>query len=149
MKDTLISYSTAKLAHDKGFKIRCPNMFDRNKEIQTTPSIKQILSEGGTYKDIKTPIQIFAPTQSLLQKWLREIHNIHINIQHDYDTKVPGEDWNEGYIAYVEDIIEGHLLDMYPSPGEDDFLYYNTYEEALEKGLYEALKLIKNELEKK
>lgn len=128
MKDTLISYSTAELAHDKGFKIRCPNMFDRNKEIQTTPSIKQILSEGGTYKDIKTPIQIFAPTQSLLQKWIREVHNIHITI-----TSISQESWQYHITKPGDSLGKNYNEDFY------------NYEEALEEGLYEALKLIKNE----
>lgn len=135
MKDTLISYSTAELAHDKGFKIRCPNMFDRNKEIQTTPSIKQILSEGGTYKDIKTPIQIFAPTQSLLQKWLRDNHKIFVFSDSILDCTIHEKGIKRFYFN-IDDI---------DSSDADNIELFDTYEKALEEGLYEALKLIKNE----
>ena len=61
---------------------------------------------------------ILAPTQSLLQKWLRETHNIFISINVNYCYKIYNND------------------ELY----EESF-YYNNYEEALEQGLQEALKL--------
>lgn len=71
---------------------------------------------------------IEAPTQSLLQKWLREKHNIHIGVYYNKNSCV----W---------DVECWHVDDVEP------FYYgnieFNTYEEALENGLQEALKLIK------
>ena len=66
-----------------------------------------------------------APTQSLLQKWLREKHDIHITI-----TSISQESW-QYHIQKPKD----KLGDNY----EEDF---ENYEEALEVGLQEALKLI-------
>ena len=67
------------------------------------------------------------PTQSLLQKWLREEHNIHIEISREYiKGKIIGYDC---IIDYEEGII--------------DLETKSIYEEALEQGLLEALKLIK------
>lgn len=64
-------------------------------------------------------------TQSLLQRWLREKHNIHIgtvcnNLQ---DLLFSSE------IIYIGDCLVTNT--------------HKTYEKALEEGLYEALKLIK------
>ena len=63
------------------------------------------------------------PTQGLLQKWLREVHDKHIVIAYASTTK---------------------KYDVLYSSGSGSFnSSHNTYEEALEVGLQEALKLIK------
>jgi len=67
---------------------------------------------------------LFAPTQSYFQKWLREIHRVHVGV--DYDFK--------GWMFFITYI---------PNPsgevnwGTDD---YDTYEEALEMGFKIALR---------
>ena len=58
MKEQLISFQLAKLAKEKGFDWR-------NIEILEVKSKSAFLD---------------STTQSLLQKWLREIHKIHINV---------------------------------------------------------------------
>ena len=66
-----------------------------------------------------------------LQKWLREVHNIDIDI-----TRCNVQNHNDGVgyqYEYITPVIESI----------SDFKIYKTYEEALEKGLQEALKLIK------
>lgn len=63
-------------------------------------------------------------TQSLLQRWLREKHNIHITINcKRTDLSLDG-------FWYVVKSLSSKM--------------FNTYEQALEEGLYKALKLIKN-----
>lgn len=60
-----------------------------------------------------------APTQSLLQKWLREKHNIFIQINVNFNVRI-----------YYKD-------ELY-----DEIFTFHSYEGALEKGLQESLKLI-------
>lgn len=72
-----------------------------------------------------------APTQSLAQKWLREVHNIHIQIERDED------DWK--YELYNKFKYGNKHI-------PNGFNNYPTYEEALEEGLKQALILIKDEL---
>lgn len=82
-------------------------------------------------------------TQSLLQRWLREVHNCHVEIiwyspeNGSYVTK-------ENIKYYVEINYYGKDFNL-PLGEEADYKEYNfdTYEKALEKGLQEALKLIK------
>ena len=60
---------------------------------------------------------------SLLAKWLREQHNIHL-------------------IAYKNINIDGYDWCYITTDGITNINSYKTYEEALEAGLQEALKLI-------
>ena len=80
MKDKIIDFKTAKLAKEKGFDIRCFAFFSG---ITGSGSI---LYENNTVKSIQDSKRTLAPTQNLLQKWLREKHNIHIEIQIDRTT---------------------------------------------------------------
>ena len=71
---------------------------------------------------------IEAPTQSLAQKWIREKMNIHIEIY----AIVAGWGW-------ILTKCEGNGSTI---KNMEDFNFLDTYEEALEEGLKEALKLI-------
>jgi hypothetical protein len=124
MKEQLVEFKTAKLAKEKGFNVEytAGQMF----YITDEKDINYIKD-----KPRRTPFEhhtyILSPSQSLLQKWLREVHNIDVwavpfkNID---DKKV--YDWVSDEEIYSKTEIG-----------------YDTHEEALEKGLYEALKLIK------
>ena len=69
----------------------------------------------------------YLPTQSLLAKWLREEHNIIVLV--DYEGI-------DGYYYKFYSYKEGNK--NYDASDKN----YNTYEEAYEIGLQEALKLI-------
>jgi hypothetical protein len=75
------------------------------------------------------------PTQSLLQKWLREVHDIDVFINRD------GMFRKESYCIFIHDNIK-NISRLRPLDN-DVFSGYSTYEEALEVGLYQALLLIK------
>lgn len=114
-KEDLVSFETAKLAKEKGFSIctlKCYDYRDYNNKIHPEIWFTESRNFGQS--------MIFAPTQSLLQKWLREECNIFLQI-----------DVNFCYKIYANDELETESSD------------YNNYEQALEKGLIEALKLIK------
>ena len=73
------------------------------------------------------------PTQSVAQKWLRETKNLHISIIRNA-------------CGYGYDICKAdngtHITDgIFDSPNDGG--QWDTYEEALEIGIQEALKLIK------
>lgn len=143
MKEQLISFETAKLAKEKGFEsvIGLGHRKPRGNYFNSDGELNGDVTKELVNKDFKS---IAAPTQSLLQKWLREEHQLYVMIEetHTYALKT-----RIGFYAKI----------VTPS-GEDEFdehgfrfikkLYYDTwfdstYENALEKGLEEALKLIK------
>jgi hypothetical protein len=129
MKEELISFETAKLAKEKGFDISVDGRWWYHCDY-----LDWRLSEKGASKWHPDEDSFPAPTQSLLQKWLREAHNIQIVVD-VYDD-------SEHFPRYS---IRGcHWVKW----GEgSEFIKYEckTYEEALEIGLQEALKLINNE----
>jgi len=117
MKDELVSFETAKLAKEKGFDIYQPYRYDDEKRI---------------YHGRDQTFNINAPTQSLLQKWLREVHNIHIQVHFI----------NNSYLLKIKYFEKESIVDF----NIKNYRYktrYKTYEEALEVALLEALKLIK------
>jgi len=118
MKEEIISFQTGKLAKEKGFSIVSTGFYDENKELDLYESY---IGDDIVYKRqlLDGIVVCEAPTQSLLQKWLREKHRIFIIIY----KKIGG--WS----YYLDEAPKINL--------------YDTYEEALEKGLQEALKLIK------
>lgn len=114
MEKQLIDFETAKLAYEKGFKIHQSDYFN-NKSL-----------------NVKDLYCYQRPTQSFLQKWLREIHNIHVYPILSYTN-------NQKYtieLRYNFNKIKTSQTGLTEKP------YYNTYEEALKNGLFEALKLI-------
>lgn len=91
-------------------------------ELVTLETAK-LLKGKGMFTDIEFP------TQPVAQKWLRETKNLHIEISYMY----------ENYWTYDILTIPRHdLIGLSDRP----IIRYNTYEEALESGLQEALKLI-------
>ncbi len=131
MTEQLISFETAKLAKEKGFDLHTIDTF-----YQWDGSISLCHSQSFRALEVqdKSRPECYAPTQSLLQKWLREEHEIFVQVTwepiiHYYYCRI--DTWNN---------LPKHVL--YFSDGASTPEFY-SYEEALEKGLYEALKLIK------
>lgn len=117
MKEELVSVETLELAKEKGF----PTKIGRKKKDQD--------------------IYYFEfPTQALLQKWLREKYNIEIIVR-PLDIKNKKLWVKSGYqVTYIQYNITYEQInyDTYPLLEEP----YKTYEEALEKGLQEVLRLL-------
>ena len=105
MKEQLISFETAKLAKEKGF-----------------PKKPLIFKKVGISIHGEEIYKIYV-TQSLLQKWLREVHSIQINL-----IKLKS--------SFMFFVFKEKTSFTASQKG------FNSFEEALEKGLQEALKLI-------
>ena len=71
-----------------------------------------------------------APTQSFLQRWLREVHGIYVHIITDVT------------LSWIYIVQSGHPQASYVGKTIQSKNVYSTFEEALEAGLLEALKLI-------
>lgn len=94
-------------------------------ELVTLETAK-MLKEKGMF------ICIEFPPQSIAQKWLRETKNIHICI---YNCAC-------GYGYEISKADNGTHIASSAYKGTNDGSKWDTYEEALEAGLQEALKLI-------
>ena len=141
MKEQLISFEIAKLAKEKGFDWKCQHYFSSAHPeigIDVEEGFNHAQSSKGTYvgpKDILIDRNsykggIFSrPTQSLLQRWLREKHKIDVlpSLLEMYFQAS-----NPKYVTKIS-----HYLRVQEFTKD-----YGTYEEALEEGLQKALKLI-------
>jgi len=127
MEDELIAFETAKIAKEKGFNESTSSYYH--------PTYGFCDGEGkelDTYNDASWAEGYYsAPTQSLLQRWLREVHGLELYTQtsvgkayHIYAILTTGKyGWLDG---------KSHPINK----------HFDTYEQALEAGLLEALKLI-------
>ena len=123
MEDTRITFETAKLAKEKEF----PQSRKAKGKFRDDGSIENLGIGGSMIDTCKEWYE--RPTQSLLAKWLRERYNIHVTSQ------IGNLDFINTYhydIRYID-------KNKFKCKVKGNF---KTYEEALEAGLQEALKLI-------
>lgn len=155
MQDQLISFETAKLAKEKGFNEYCSHNFDINGKFSgfTGYAIMRNYNKNSnihlydtdTEENINPDLLCTAPTQSLLQKWLREVHNLYVGIDlyHMQGEWIGPTYQYQIYKVYNAEKEREDDLDITGQPN----CYHSennskTYEEALEIGLQEALKQI-------
>ena len=119
MKEQLVSFDTAKLAKEKGFDWNVDSCYG---------AWSAILYSKMTHdnSDDEENIHLSAPTQALLQKWIYKKFGYWVDV-HRVGTK---------FRAGIECMSTANSI-------WSNDIDYNEPEEALEKGLQEALKLIK------
>ena len=179
MEEQLVSFETAKLAKEKGFNEACSHYY-----VHKYGNSGYLARKHGKLKkftgrldpeDMKAysyicrvgksqPHMIVASTQSLLQKWLRGVHNIDIVINpllKNKDCDPTGyfyqifkdlkevNDWQDLYgkvLDASEQNTPGNHLDQdkYNRLVFEMGFAYHSYEEALEAGLLKALSLIED-----
>ena len=134
MEDTRITFETAKLAKEKGFpqepnRLKIPYY---NYKGEFKGDVKDWLRKYLRKEDTSDVESVSAPTQSLLAKWLREKHNIHVTSRYDIVLEK-----GYGYTLYFFMEDKGSFVNK-----ELISYIYKTYEEAYEIGLYQALLLL-------
>ena len=129
MEEQLVSFETAKLAKEKGF----PSINTGLNKMYTEEghfynSVGPTFDESSSYQ---------APTQSLLQKWLREKHNIIVEVK-------PIEWYSPKFVFYLLIWHKDTIIQIKRTEKDLPKIKWEffNYEKALEKGLFEALKLI-------
>ena len=140
----IITFQTAKLAKEKGFdEVVKQYYFNKKKELVLFN--KTALKDNIGYRNSET-LDIVAPTQSLLQKWFREVHNIDVTVTPygEVDIMIDDAPLEKAYAVRVDNwnvrwsVHDGTGLVLPEHYHFDDV----NYEEALEKGLYKALELL-------
>tara|TARA_R110000796_G_scaffold118353_3_gene231973 strand:- start:4804 stop:5190 length:387 start_codon:yes stop_codon:yes gene_type:complete len=128
MKDELIEFETAKLAKEKGFDELTPNLYIVDPDVRTAKANENGRTNSN-YIERKDYKVYSRPTQSLLQRWLREVHKINnLNI-------IPDGEGN--YVPWKGLLTMNNLYLFHKE------LKFKTYEKALEAKLQKELKLIK------
>ena len=104
--EEICTYEVCKLAKEKGFDVPTDFCYEKSGNLVRVGSIS-------------------APTQSLLQRWLREEKGIHISVEYEWVEGV--DDWT--FWSYIKKINNAKVVDDAIKSG------FNTYELALEDAL--------------
>lgn len=139
MRDQLISFEVAKLAREKGFDQSTYAYYNPEGRRFGTPTpnlsdpmwLEIFFRDENYYED-----QFSAPTQALLQKWLREEHEI--NVESNYLPNLPG--YKCLFVPMTDKISTKEKYALFSKYYGKEL--HSTYEEALEEGLLNALQLI-------
>jgi hypothetical protein len=113
--EEICTYEVCKLAKEKGFNVQTFDWYDYTGNYNKG-FIPHKLHECPRYKEY------YAPSQSLLQRWLREEKGLHITVAFDQN-----EFWWQ-----IENLATGDY-------GYGETLGFDTYELALEDALKYAL----------
>jgi len=160
LQDTIISAETFKLAEGKGFDFSNIEYRDSN-TLKLVNNYLERLHYWGSEKEANL---IRRPSQSLVQKWLREKYDIHIAVirqnyfsvleyKYYYYTVSKGKEYDifnsEDLFGSLMEECEQDIKGLYLNNKKFKKLIFerkyafNTYEEALENALQESLKTIK------
>lgn len=134
MTDEIIKFETAKLAKEKGLvkDLICAGVYCIG--FKTILEDREFILEDYNRQTVEGQFHLaLAPTQSLLQRWLREKYQINVYPILSYTN-------NQKYT--IELRFDFSRIST-SQTGLTEKVYYDTYEDALEVGLVAALKLIK------
>ena len=119
MEEQRISFETAKLAKEKGFNLVVSTAYCEEGVLRScNPDfyLKGYHNQG---------MASLAPTQSLLQRWLRERHNVIVDIQLDQTS----------YPKYCFNIYRYEDFGNWEDVANPEWGLYSSYEKALEEAL--------------
>ena len=126
IEEQYVSFETAKLAKEKGFNEPCRHYYlNGAKEVNN----ETIMIYDLPYPYNSTDKNYFAaPTQSLLARWLREKHKLFIEVTIDSIRLI-----REG---------DSKIVNLKNADYTNNKEEFRSYEEAMEAGLQDALKLL-------
>lgn len=110
-----VSYEVAKLLKEKGFDIECNTAYYNGSLIDYT-----------LYGFCDGEL-IDCPTHQMAMKWLREVHNIYIDISPTYSEV-------EKTIHFIWQVFDSNYNDI-----SDCEIFYGKYEQAVEAALKYSL----------
>lgn len=134
IEEQFVSFDTARMLKEAGFDVPCRGIYrayrmgnsvfreyDRKK---TKDDLCWNTEDGFQY-------EYLAPTQALAARWLREVHKLHVFAKRTYEYALDKFSW--GY--YIQNSDYEYCKNFE--------IGFDKYEQALEEGLCEAIKLIK------
>lgn len=131
MEEQIVSFETAKLAEEKGFGLIQRHGMETS--LYTKDGNHTYYANYGFMGSGLNGGYISAPTQSLLQKWLREVHKINTFVGFRMNTKK----WDGQ--AHDMSLNGKEFVKQYSIIGKET---YDLYEDALEVALIEGLNMI-------
>ena len=125
IEEQFVSFDTARMLKEAGFDVPCTSQYTEGKCIWNV---------GYPYNFNQDEFGYSRPTQALAARWLREVHRIVVDVA--YIPPHVGRDVWQYFVGGMDDMV-------WAGDYESSDRKYETYEEAMEVGLQEAIKLIK------
>ena len=125
MKLQICSFNVCKQLKEIGFNLETKYEWLYNSKGHTDDDESGIHPTNRDYGNMGLNTIIKMPEQALVQMWLREKYDLHINIHHTCDKNV----W-------------AYYIDNWERDYENESTF-PSYEQALEAGILESIKLIK------
>lgn len=132
MEEQHIGHTNYLLAQKLGFVIIKKSMYEQVRRYYVDSGGNET---SDSFFELQLVTKEIIPTQSLVQKWLRDEHKIYVEVEH-FDIDDDGSPCD--YFTYN---LYSNLVD---EEGDDDSTF-TTYERALEVGINEGLKLLNND----
>ena len=133
MHEEIVTYEVAKLAKEKGFNWM-PSMYFHS---GVERDLREVGVNGANPNKIPHSPHISCPTQTQLQRWLREEKGIYIETYIDWEDSIEYEmirySWR---VATIYRVGNNDIGGYYKNESE---VYFDTYELALEDALKYAL----------
>lgn len=120
IKEQFVSFETSKMLKEAGFNEQCRYNYDNVGGFRWL-KIGESTPKGW----------VPCPTQALAAKWLREVHKLHVFAKRTYEYALDKFSW--GY--YIQSSNYEYCKNFE--------IGFDEYEQAMEDGLREAIKLIK------
>ena len=123
IEESYVSFYTARMLKEAGFEANLKTRYVEEEKDEWA------FWESGTKRSDYNYFDdtIACPTQALAARWLREVHNIFIQLNPTFD----------GWLLDLFDLKKHQYILTNKNANAD------SYEQALEDGLQEAIKLIK------
>ena len=122
IEESYVSFDTAKMLKEAGFDVPYTSQYTEEECIWDTDYLNNFNQDEFCYS---------RPTLALAARWLREVHHYVVCVWYTAD-------YRKWFYAYGD--MNSMAFDA--EYNISDFIY-DSYEEALEAGLQEAIKLIK------
>ena len=101
-----VSFEVAKLLKEKGFNEKCRTFYN-DKTLKIT-NIDSSISNEKPFN-----LCLLAPTLQMAFKWLREVHNLYINIFVTWKDKIPHYQWSIDNLITQDTIYDTPCLEKY------------------------------------
>ena len=101
-----VSFEVAKLLKEKGFNEKCRTFYN-DKTLKIT-NIDSSISNEKPFN-----LCLLAPTLQMAFKWLREVHNLYINIFVTWKDKIPHYQWSIDNLITQGTIYDTPCLEKY------------------------------------
>ena len=122
IEEQFVSFDTAKMLKEAGFDAPCTSQYTEGEYIWNVGYPENFNQDEVGYS---------RPTQALAARWLREVHKLHVFAKRTYEYALDKFSW--GY--YIQSSNYEYCKNFE--------IGFDSYEQAIEEGLCEAIKLIK------